>query len=137
MSKATLDLLDRLATKLGDLKGNKASDYRIAKELGVTRAAVSRWRAGHNAMGDEVAVTVAERLGDNPAYVLARLHEDMAETPAVRKVYKQIAATFAGKAAAAVVAALLSGHATNSEASTSAPRSPGSNFAYTICYVKL
>ena len=92
MSKTTIHLLDRLATHLGH-----ASDYRIARELGVSRASVSKWRVGKTGMSDDMAVRVAEVVGEDPAYVLALIHGEATENAAVRRVYWRIAVQFSGK----------------------------------------
>jgi predicted transcriptional regulator len=111
MSTVTAALLDRLSKKL-----NGASDYKIASELHVTRATVSKWRVGKGTMSDETAVRVAELLEENPAYVLALVQSERTQSPSAEKVWKKIAATFAGKAAAIVLAAALIGHGSNAHA---------------------
>jgi hypothetical protein len=100
MTTETTKLLNRLSAHLGD-----ASDYRIAKELGVTKQTVSAWRVGKGTMSDATAVHVAELLGENPAYVLAVVHEERTDSPEAQKVWKKIAATFGGKAAVIILTA--------------------------------
>lgn len=63
--KTTVEYLDALKEKL-----NLPSDYAAAKALGVTRAAVSRYRTGVGSFDDEVCFTVAEILGVNPLEVI-------------------------------------------------------------------
>lgn len=46
------------------------SDYRVAKELGLTRQVVSRYRNNPSTMDDEAAVKVADALGAAPEVVL-------------------------------------------------------------------
>lgn len=46
------------------------SDYRAAKELGITRSAVSNYRARESTLDEETAIKVAEALGMNPAGVV-------------------------------------------------------------------
>jgi hypothetical protein len=113
MSKTTINLLDRLSGRFGD-----ASDYRIAKELKVDKATVSRWRVGKGTMSDATAVQVAGLLDENPAYVLALVHSERTDSADAQKVWRKIAATFAGRVAPVLAATLLAGHAMKAEAST-------------------
>lgn len=46
------------------------SDYRVAKELGLSRSAVSLYRSKASTMDDDAAVKVAECLGAAPEVVL-------------------------------------------------------------------
>lgn len=97
---ATAEILDRLSTKLDD-----ASDYRIAKELGVTRATVSRWRVGKGSLGDESAIAAAEILGEDPRVILTLIAGERAHSERAKALYKQIAASI-GKSAATILVAL-------------------------------
>jgi len=113
MTTDTTKLLNRLSTHLAD-----ASDYRIAKELGVSKTTVSNWRVGKGTMSDATAVRVAELLGENPAYILAVVHAERTESPDAQKVWRKMAAAFGGKAAAIFAATLLTGHSPHASAST-------------------
>lgn len=46
------------------------SDYRVAKELGVGRATVSKYRTASSTLDDDVAVKVAEALGERAEIIL-------------------------------------------------------------------
>ena len=97
----TVQVLDRLAEKLGG-----ASDYRLAKELRVTRQAVSKWRLGENFMTDGPAVHAAEILGERPEVILALLGAERTQDPDARKVWTNLARRLQRGAAAGIVTAL-------------------------------
>lgn len=60
------DWIDRVKTAKG-----WASDYRASQELGLSRNAVSNYRAGlRSTLDDEVALRVASALGEPPELVL-------------------------------------------------------------------
>lgn len=61
------------------------SDYRIAKELGLSRTTVSGWRCGKNqTMDDETAAKVAFAMGENPAAIIIDQVAERAKDPAIR-----------------------------------------------------
>ena len=113
MASTTVELLDSISRRLGD-----ASDYRIAKELGVDKATVSRWRVGKGTMSDGTALRVAELLGDNPAHVLAAIHADRTDSPEARKVWRKLAASLGTTSAGLMGAALLLTHSGAAHATT-------------------
>jgi plasmid maintenance system antidote protein VapI len=86
MGNQTVQLLDTLSASLGD-----ASDYAVAKALGVTRATVSKWRTGVGAMSDETAIRAAKILNQDPSTLILIMAEDRARTPTVKAFYRQIA----------------------------------------------
>jgi len=88
--KTTLEFLDAVSKKLGG-----ASDYAIAKELGVTRAAVSRYRNGQSAFDDETAIRVARILDIDPAAVVTAAHAERTKNPEVRRLWTSLADRFA------------------------------------------
>lgn len=100
----TASLLDRLAAKYGG-----ASDYRLAKILGIQDSAISNYRHGRSCLGDEVAVKVAAELGEPAAYVLACMMAERARTPTIRKIWADLARAMRKQAAAAVAAASVAG----------------------------
>lgn len=67
------DLLNLLSVKYanetpdGYVEG--ASDYRIAKLLGVSTSTVSKWRLGKSGMSDVHVLKAADHLGISPLYV--------------------------------------------------------------------
>ncbi|NOV27668.1 helix-turn-helix domain-containing protein [Cupriavidus necator] len=88
--KTTLEFLEAVRARLGG-----ASDYAIAKELGVTRAAVSRYRNGLSGFDDDTAIRVARILDIDPACVLLAAHAERTKTPEARNVFAALADRFA------------------------------------------
>jgi hypothetical protein len=64
--------------------------YRLAKELGISRQAMTRYRQG-GTFDDAVAIGIAELLGLEPGYVLACMGAERAKRPAVRQVWEKVA----------------------------------------------
>ena len=70
------------------------SDYRVAKELGITRGALSQIRTGDSAtIGEDTAIKVAEALGIDPAGVIIDQLAERSKSPAVRLSLGKIAAS--------------------------------------------
>ena len=69
--KYSIDFIDEIARRYPNDDGSPASDYRIAKLLGITRASVSRFRTGKGSFCDETAIRAAELLGIEPLKVIA------------------------------------------------------------------
>lgn len=88
--KTTLEFLEAMRAKLGGI-----SDYAIAKELHVTRAAVSRYRNGQSGFDDETAIRVARILDIDPACVLLAAHAERCKAPEARNVFVALADRFA------------------------------------------
>lgn len=97
--KTTIDFLNDLNSKLGD-----ASDYRVAKELGVTKATVSTWRVGKGTMGEDAALRVADLLGEDPKFVLACVLAERSKSKKAKQVLRQIADGLRRTAAAIAIA---------------------------------
>lgn len=102
--RETTKILDRLCIHFGTPE-KPASDYQVAKLLGVTRASVSSWRVGRGTFSDEVAIRIADALNENPAYLLALAQSERTESEPARRVYKQIAQRYS-RSAAAILAGL-------------------------------
>lgn len=105
MQTATTKVLNRLGKHLGD-EYFPASDYRIAKELGVTRQAVSNWRKRGNAMDDAAVLRAATILGEAPAALLAMVAADRTQDAEARKVWTKLSKQLRGTAAVITVGAL-------------------------------
>ena len=60
------DLLDAASVKL-----KHATDYRLAKELGVANQSVYRWRLGQSLPDNNSLVSLAQLIGINPQYAIA------------------------------------------------------------------
>ncbi|MFZ4756692.1 MAG: DUF3693 domain-containing protein [Burkholderiaceae bacterium] len=92
--KAPAEFLDLLRERL-----NLPSDYAVARLLGVTPQHVSRWRSGRGGFSDEQAARVAELLGIEAGYVLARLYEERSTSEAARVAWRDLAGKLAPVAA--------------------------------------
>jgi transcriptional regulator with XRE-family HTH domain len=95
--KSTLQYLDELRAKL-DLP----SDYAVANLLGVTRAAVSKWRQGRTTFDDLTACRVADALGVDPMEIIAAANFERADNERARAVWQ----TMWGKAAGTIALSL-------------------------------
>ena len=67
-----------------------ASDYAIAKKLGIQPQTVYHWKAGRYMMSDEVGIKAAELLGLDPAKVLIDLHIEREKGNATSHVWRDI-----------------------------------------------
>lgn len=76
-------------------KGIAKNSADLARELGVSRSALSEWRAERNSPNDEQAVRLAELLGRDPGELLAECGAARAKTPETRRAWERIAARMA------------------------------------------
>jgi hypothetical protein len=97
--KTTVHFLDALSRKYGD-----ASDYRLAKIIGVRASAISGYRAGRSNFDDRVAIKVAELLEIDPMHVIASMHAVRAKHSDERQVWEGLARKMAGATAGVLVA---------------------------------
>ncbi|WP_354682637.1 DUF3693 domain-containing protein [Cupriavidus necator] len=88
--KTTLEFLEAVRAKLGG-----ASDYAIAKELDISRSAVSKYRNGLGGFDDETAVKVARVLDIDPAAVVTAAHAERTKNPELRRIWASLADRFA------------------------------------------
>jgi transcriptional regulator with XRE-family HTH domain len=109
-----------------------ASDYRAAKELGLSAKTISAYRSRTPTLDEESAIKVAAALGIDPAAVLADQAMERARSEPARRAWAQVLEKLQGATAsilltgcAATLAALaLSGPsqtATKSAASSTSP----------------
>jgi transcriptional regulator with XRE-family HTH domain len=67
------------------------SDYRVAKELGVSRNTISTYRAGRsNTMDEDTSVMVASSLGINPVIVLVDQALERAKNDDARRSWAEV-----------------------------------------------
>lgn len=85
----TPEYLDALRAKL-----NLPSDYALAKQLGLTRQAISNYRAGTNHFEDEIAMEVAKILEMHPGIVLLDMRRQRAKNPETKAVWTTLAEKF-------------------------------------------
>lgn len=93
--KTTCEFLD-------DIKANNngASDYAIAKMLGVTRSCVSFYRTGRSCFDDSTSIKVANLLNIDPSIVVSAVHAERAKSVQEKAVWKGIYERLGGMAAA-------------------------------------
>ena len=94
MPSTTIGFIDAIKTEYG-----LSSDGAVARALGVTRQTLSKYRRGHDCLGDEPAINVAELLGLSKGYVLASVYAERATLPPVKQAWKDLANTVAKTAA--------------------------------------
>lgn len=82
----TLDLIDALKTQLCAV-----SDYDLSRKMGWSRQRVSNYRKLTSSMDDETAVEVSSILGLCSGQVLAWMHAERADCPAVRDAWRDVA----------------------------------------------
>ena len=92
--QTTQEFLDAIAAKHGG-----ASDYRLAKLLGVGSSAISAYRCRGVTFSEKQALKVAAELNIDVAYVLACAHAERAKRPEIRAAWERVAV----RVAAAVV----------------------------------
>lgn len=124
--KTTVEYLDAVKAKL-DLP----SDYAAAKALGVTRAAVSRYRNGLGTFDDLTAARVAQILGVEPIEVIAATNFERSSDDRAREVWGAIW----GKAAGAI-ALSLTACAVGLSVAPSIKAAESGNNVITLYYVK-
>lgn len=95
--KTAANYLDDLRKHLG-----LPSDYAAAKALGLTRAAVSKYRNGLSSFDDSTAIRVASLLSIDPLEVIAACAFERAHDAGTKKVWGAIW----GKATGAIVLSL-------------------------------
>lgn len=68
------------------------SDYRIAKELGLSRNTISNFRCGRNqTMDDDTAAKVAQALGENPIALIIDQVAERSKDPKIRSALLSVA----------------------------------------------
>ena len=90
--KYSIDFIDEIARRYPNDDGSPASDYRIAKLLGITRASVSRFRTGKGSFCDETAIRAAELLGIEPLKVIAAANAERSKDEKTRGFWMRYAA---------------------------------------------
>lgn len=122
-----LQLLNEYQRKLG-----LSSDNQTAKALGVSRAAVSKWRNGET-IGDEIALKIADALGYPRDYVLICCHAERAQANEAKKVLTKLASRLRG--AAAILAILSFAAIGHQEVQAADSYKNNGQTAYILCEV--
>lgn len=77
------------------------SDNKFAKQLGLSRAAISKWRNKGGTFDDDTAEKIADILGRGPGEIIAICNAQRAKDEAGRKRWLRIAALLAAMAGGA------------------------------------
>ena len=85
--------------------GERVSDYRLAKLLGVSKPTMSRYMLGKSTMDEPMCDKVAELLGLHPGYVRACIQAERASTLEGRSVWLDVAEKLRALAALLVLGA--------------------------------
>lgn len=80
------DWIDRLKTAKG-----WPSDYRVAKELSFRANTISMYRAHGGPMDEEIAIKVAQALGERPEAVLLDQCAERTKNPAAKSALLDLA----------------------------------------------
>ena len=83
------EYLDALQAKLG-----VNSDYAVARVIGVSKQAASRYRLGMAHFDDEIAQKVAEILEMHPAIVMLDMYADRTRDEKTKSLWQEIAQGF-------------------------------------------
>ncbi|MGC2944408.1 DUF3693 domain-containing protein [Burkholderia ambifaria] len=114
--KTTIQYLDALKKRL-DLP----SDYAAARVLGVTRAAVSRYRNGLSVFDEATAIRAADLLDLDPLEVISACKAESATDARARRVWENAWGKATGAAATAAIAVVMVGLAGAPSPAQSAP----------------
>lgn len=112
--------IDKAAEQMGG-----ASDYALAKQMGLTRGGISSYRRGRTHMDDDACIAVAEILGIDPIKVIADQQAERAKTERARAFWKRVTA------AAVVIVSTATGVAAPTRSMAYAPS--GGVTDYTLC----
>lgn len=101
----TVELLDLLKSLFAK-DGEPASDYRVAKELGVSHQTISGWRNQGKTMDDETGYKVAELLGTSGEHIMGCIYferSDRAKNTKMGDLWKRVALRSANALALALL----------------------------------
>ena len=119
-----LDLLDEVKRR-----HNIATDYQLAKVMGVSKQRLYQWRGGKAYADDSAALRLAELLDMDEGAALAVVHGSRAKDPTVAEAWNRLASRLSGAAPAVLAAVALA-------AMLSAAPSPAALGADSVYYVK-
>lgn len=99
-----------VATFLDRVKAgaNIDSDYRLAKVIGITHAAISGYRHGKSLPNESAIEKLCALSGDDPDYIAAQIQAERAQNEPARIMWSRIAARLAGGAHTAILSVLIS-----------------------------
>lgn len=70
-------------------KNNLGSDYRVSKELGVTRQSISLYKNGRP-IDEDLALPIAESLGIEPSKILYIIAGEKSRKPEAKKAWDKL-----------------------------------------------
>ena len=99
-----------VATFLDRVKAgaNIDSDYRLAKVIGITHAAISGYRHGKSLPNESAIEKLCALSGDDPDFIAAQIQAARAQNEPARLMWNRIAARLAGGAQTAILSVLFS-----------------------------
>ncbi len=107
------------------------SDRKAAGLLGLSQAAVSRWRTGHDFPSDQQCLKMAQLLDIDGGYVMACVHAERARLPDDKAAWQRLAERIGGMAACVLVGVGLAGAPAPGQASfNNNPIGAQSNYTY-------
>ncbi|MCZ2495742.1 helix-turn-helix domain-containing protein [Xylophilus sp. Kf1] len=121
------DWIDRLKTVKG-----WDSDYRVAKELGISRTTISNYRGRQSTLDEDMAVLIAELLGIELMEILLDQAGERAKSAKARKAFADAAMRLGGKVASILLLAGIAAAPQVSRASERVSGAPSSNYAATV-----
>lgn len=100
------ELIEAVRARIAKVRGEKtASDYAVAKQIGISKQAISDHKHGRSfTLSDEAVIRAAAFIGVNEAYALASIHAERSKTDEAKNAWERIATSFRKRAAAASVA---------------------------------
>jgi len=94
----TIAYLDAVKTR-----HNWDSDYKLAKELGVSKGRISNYRTGRQGMDDELCLVVAKLLDVDPSTVLIDIFSERTKSSKAAKILRETAKQLGSAAASLFV----------------------------------
>ena len=88
-------------------KGQIASDYQLAKVIGISHQAISGYRMGLALPKDKVIAQLCALSGDDPHLIVAQIQAERASSPEAKNLWLSMAKRLAGGASTAILSVLI------------------------------
>lgn len=115
------------------------SDYRLAKTIEITHAAISEWRNGKSLPNESTIVKLCALSGDDPDLVAAQIQAKRSKDAAARALWSRVALRLQGAASAAILSVvagvLILGFSPFDSTAYAAPASTISQFTVYTSYL--
>lgn len=82
---STVDYLDQLKARY-----NWNSDYKLAKELGISQSRISNYRSGKQNMDDELAIRIEKLLALPEGTILLDMYASRTKSPEAKKILARL-----------------------------------------------